>query len=1095
MASPALRSALASALSASDAPSIVDVYASASSFATAVLDAPAPAPDVIALSVQDLSLLALLHDVVVSRVLLPFVVEGGATELDKAVRARFARSARALLPLGGSADCVAASASAAAATGAHAESITNFAREGARLVAHAEMDLRMVDRALPDVLAALLLASRIADDDAQGMRSVGAGTAFDSATFMHLRAVLPAQALVLALMRIAAGEAPASPSCVWLRFRAGAALTRLVVLPRGVAGVLEAFLSGASSADADSIVRATERAAAVIASPSLESGGDARGYFAAIAPQLRELLRAPRRDAFARALANAAVRVVARILATSQAPAVAPLLHELFGAFFLFCNPYAGGCVPDDGPLVEETAVATATEDALAICVAEPLRRGAADTLRPIIPGLFALALAAGSSRLHTQMGTAAREALGVLICALAPDVGAEYLARLARLEISTASDDSRAATMLTRSPHVAFVRGGSAGIELRYFSAAVDEDGTAADGIRGIESSGDAGDPARGAVEALARAAILADILSGALARNRRRGRSATTVFFCRLLLAAVSSLDPRNSTPAHVRVRILHTFLALSERLGPKALRGDADVIKALRSALALAAAASGLHVPDAVAAGCGAGSPAARIAAAGRVAPSEEPPPAEVVAELAELAAACVGLLSLIVLGEDDEEETAEGAGSGDACVDARGDGDSDAVDAADAGSREDWLRSTLPLLAAYSSHADGPLSVAATALRALILCGAAAPTPVPANAPAAETRSRPSSLSPVLDMSRREALALVVDPEPAVLSAGLRALARTVAREALSTPSPDASIENSADAEADAALLELAISHSSSEDAIVGAGAVELARALTTAQPRLALPRLLRVFVDDAAPPRTRARIGETLTRVARGAGNAGTLSFYAPALLGACARVGVGGWRLQEDAARLAIEATDDRARFDALTALDTAATLRSSALSCLGQVASALPHAVGGRAPDVLAGLQSTLRERAHVSSTLSGPKRDVEDSIHDATVAAIVDASARVRRAAALAARLVLEGPDATAALARAGLMREYYAALSVAASSDPDAIARAHANDALATVDAAMSAMLAPAASARMPKHWAKSGASLPDVSLSYT
>jgi hypothetical protein len=153
----------------------------------------------------------------------------------------------------------------------------------------------------------------------------------------------------------------------------------------------------------------------------------------------------------------------------------------------------------------------------------------------------------------------------------------------------------------------------------------------------------------------------------------------------------------------------------------------------------------------------------------------------------------------------------------------------------------------------------------------------------------------------------------------------------------------------------------------------------------------------------------------------------------------------------------------------------------------------------------------VLASLAGVLRERGCSSNTaaemdtaqMMTSSSDVSITDTDAIEAreatkradaAVTIAASLVRRAAALAARLVLDAPGAVGALARTGLLRDFYAALQNARARDIDRVVRGHATDALAAIDEGLLAMAVPQVS--MPgssRSRGSGGARLPNASLS--
>ena len=515
--SDSLRASLRVALSEPWCTSVVvsiRELSSAAALVCATLDASAPDSDVMPLTLQELSLLSLLSDVVVARALLPALVVSRRA-LVGAVRVRFARTARALPPLGGSVDDMCyerekdkdkgteteAEAEAEAEAGGDdddliprkaAESGSSaglLATTFASLLTHPMQDVRFLDRALPDALAALCVAQRGGDVS-------NANEGRDAAIKIH--AALPARILAQGYMSVVSGGAggnvaraageiasggPQPDAPAPLRAAAAAALSRLLLRSDGAAGVLDAFFAGADAADEGSLDRASDRAVAVLSTPPLEIGS-AEKYWAALAPQLQKLLRTAGGPA-ARRVAGAASRVAARSAARGGPPAAAAIDAALFYPLTAFTiNQAEANASASASPallLADEDAVAAAVEDANSVARAEPLTHARARALLKVAPALLSLATAAGASRLRAGLGAAAREALVLIIRALPPAEATAALWNLARLKACVDVDVDAvvvAAPFLYRAPTVAFVFGDSAGFELRRFAMPVDEKG-----------------------------------------------------------------------------------------------------------------------------------------------------------------------------------------------------------------------------------------------------------------------------------------------------------------------------------------------------------------------------------------------------------------------------------------------------------------------------------------------------------------------------------------------------------------------------------------------------------------------------------------
>jgi hypothetical protein len=301
-----------------------------------------------------------------------------------------------------------------------------------------------------------------------------------------------------------------------------------------------------------------------------------------------------------------------------------------------------------------------------------------------------------------------------------------------------------------------------------------------------------------------------------------------------------------------------------------------------------------------------------------------------------------------------------------------------------------------------------------------------------------------------------------------------------------------------------------VFDVAVRQLESTDAYVFLAAVECLRSFAASFPTDALPRLLRLYSDDdpsRAKPgtsstasggtdggrvlalRARVKLGEVLVLAAQGAGRSGLLAAYAAPLLGALLRAGVAGWRRQEELVSMLVAASsaesapsggDERsetataAAFNIAVELTDFADFRASAIACLGEAAAFLGPALAAHSSDVLGGLGGILRMEREVKRGQGSP--DDREAVRVA-----VDASARVRRAAALSLLRLVEGDH----LRPRGLslvvdalgehLRSLYELLQASAAApvhggDPDAIVRAHARDGLAAVDDAIALYVHP-------------------------
>jgi len=352
-----------------------------------------------------------------------------------------------------------------------------------------------------------------------------------------------------------------------------------------------------------------------------------------------------------------------------------------------------------------------------------------------------------------------------------------------------------------------------------------------------------------------------------------------------------------------------------------------------------------------------------------------------------------------------------------------------------------------------------------------------------------------------------------LQLVLDPAPALQAHGLLQLARLVRARPpelcgaadLSLGAPSALVSLSPLA---AGVLEVSLRQLDCSDAYVFLAAVELLRSFAERFPADALPRLLALYAaeeggaparvlapaptsGDVPPPpppplllslRTRVKLGESLTLAAQSAGRSGALPAHALPLLRALMRVGVAGWRRHgELAARLLGAAGGGAEAYNVALEITDFADLRASALACLGETAAFLGPALAAHAGDVIGGLCGVLQmeARPRLPPSADGAAVDAE------ALSVATEAGARVRRAAALALRRIVEGGGGGGGPGVRGLasgrgsllgalgphLRPLYAALQATAAApvrgaggDPDALVRAHTRDALAAVDDVM-------------------------------
>lgn len=527
---------------------------------------------------------------------------------------------------------------------------------------------------------------------------------------------------------------------------------------------------------------------------------------------------------------------------------------------------------------------------------------------------------------------------------------------------------------------------------------------------------------------------------------------------------------------------VRALQLLVCMSERMGADLLRSNVHVVQAVRHVLAVAVTSCGLQLPDPQAVGCGGpNSEAHKIHMAclpGHTlsTPASAAALARASEEVSELLSTCLGLLlvmaqgSMTALEEEEEEEKGDGASRVDKAK--QDDADEELADPVAARRLYDWLRSTLPLLAALSEHPDPHIAEMATALRALLL---ALPAPVlpaatsMASASASAAPASPSSTKPTsaaadaadaatVSRTLREAMALVMDPAPALQAHGFRQLSKLIAADPPSLRPPDAVSSGTAATVTPqiAAILDLAVKGLDNSDTPVFLAAVDALQSLGSVYPAALLPKLLKLYAEEHIPIRSRVKLGEALAVTAAQLGRSGMLPAFAPVLLAVLMKTGVAGWREQQRLQRALLTsssseapATDAALRdashpYNLSLRLSDVADLRASAVTALGEAAAYLQHALAAAASDVIDGLSGIIGFEADPLSVLPSPPdagtaTDEADAHKEGskplitvvpTVEArpiagagpaarqlVVDSAAQVRRAAALAIRRLLEG------------------------------------------------------------------------------
>jgi hypothetical protein len=743
-----------------------------------------------------------------------------------------------------------------------------------------------------------------------------------------------------------------------------------------------------------------------------------------------------------------------------------------------------------------------------------------------VAPALLDLMMRANLSRLRTGIATACKELLSTLFSVAPVDQSVAFLQKIAGQSM-TPTGISLSRTLRLRHPCVAIGLSDSAGFCLNRYSFPVHADGSPIDAPsieplipsprviserRGIvtnsrptlaslinirdESKIFSSDSVEKQVDPKAHSEGLGDMTNGWQLESSRTANAIVDILvdirskdkaseiagplFSDLLQhytqSRLEKKEVETDDEHRIYIRSLQLLITVAERLGPSILRLSYHSIQTVRRVLALAVASIGLPEVDARLVGCSERATEIHELQRSSKVSSQTIQGASENEEVNELISTCLGLLTVLLSPADEDE--------------------SNNID------QFHWFKSFLPLLASLGSHSDVHIAEMSSALRAILVMMT---EPViegselrgkTVSSSSSSSSSKRTNLIEATSISERiqSALQLVMDPAPAIQAHGIRQLAyiiRAAPSDLCSTTVGNGNMKRLSPQAV--AILDVAVRQLETTDSYVFLASIECLRSFASVFPADSLPRLLRLYAGDTTLEggnfrltlRARVKLGEVLALAAQSAGRAGVLPAYAPVLLGTLSKVGVAGWRRQEelDSALLRSNSVtnddsatkqDDRIAYNIAVELTDFADLRASALACLGEVSAFLGSTLTDRASDVLGGLCGIL-------SMERKPKGIYREGVDEEAVSVAVEAGARVRRAAALALCRVVQGDPLSPRAVIGGSdslitslgdnLRSTYSVIQTVASTpvregpgDPDAIVRAHAKDALSILDDAI-------------------------------
>lgn len=488
-----------------------------------------------------------------------------------------------------------------------------------------------------------------------------------------------------------------------------------------------------------------------------------------------------------------------------------------------------------------------------------------------------------------------------------------------------------------------------------------------------------------------------------------------------------------------------------------------------------------------------------------------------------EAMELVSTCLGLVTVLL--------TTQEASTHDSVADA--DGALSALPGTTYTIR-DWLRSFLPLLAAAQTLPDSNIAEVAMTLRATILVlpddyksgkpnhpATASAKPNEAPVVASVRHAFTGVTKPVQPIEKteedmRQALSLVLDPEPAIQAGGFRQISRlflsypdafALRRE----PGDGGNNSNTLDSHTHSKLtpmgqsvLQICLQQvESTTDPYVLAASSHALQTIAYTFPVATMPVLLQLLHDESKPLRPRVKIGEVLVYAIRNAGKSGILSVFIPALRGVLFQTGITRWREQDAITDLVIlfsagfqdhslkekimqeerysslyRAPDDFDAYNLALRLTDVADLRASAITSLGELAKYLGSSFTNYAESFIEGLSGILSMEkvvnfSRIYDLIRSRKEEIglvdklkESDGHKLAMQCL----AQVRRSAALSLKLLIEGrasskSDFVESFGDDGtILRDLYRLLQQISADDQDKIVRAHALTAIGVIDQEM-------------------------------
>lgn len=566
---------------------------------------------------------------------------------------------------------------------------------------------------------------------------------------------------------------------------------------------------------------------------------------------------------------------------------------------------------------------------------------------------------------------------------------------------------------------------------------------------------------------------------------------------------------------------IHSLQLLITLTERLGPQLLRSSIQIIQAIRNTLVIIIVALGLPFPEPTTVGC--------TGVAAEIHTTNIPIGANIIQDTkdaksiktiesstnddtSELISTCLGLLTVVMTGSSD---TGSSSSKNEDVKTSSADEERQIVY---------WLRSFLPLLASLQYYRDVHLQEMATALRAAILL-------IPEmsiSASSSRSDSKDSSKSSTSssekiydDQTVQDAIALILDPAPALQANGIRIIARIVRTDPplLRSSAGLTGLYTTILSAKASTIFDLVIRQMETTEPYVYLAAIECLQAFALTYPVAVLPKILRLYVvsdidnedvnnqrmdaldkDMASSSerssssstvnlsiRARVKLGEVLSLCTIGAGRSGSLPAYAAPILGALMRIGISGWKRQENITNQLVQAgtfvnlptstvietdqhlpvKDANEVYNLTLRLQDYTDLRSSALACLGEISAYLGYTLAMHIQDILGGLTGvlTMEIQSRALTTINDRK-----TIDPEVVMVIQQTWIKVRRSAGYALRRLIEGDSLGRGNGHISLfdnpstiqyVREIHQLVQRIMTTDPDPLVQQHAKDASVAMD----------------------------------